>query len=71
MDPKPKPNRRLYIETLRRMTPAQRLRKAIDLSELGKRLFLHGLRRRYPEADERQIHEIYLKRIAKCHNRNY
>lgn len=71
MNPKPTPNRRRYIEVLRKMTPEQRLHKAMELSDLGKRLFLHGLRRRFPEADERQIHEIYLKRIAKCHNRNY
>ncbi len=63
--------RRVYIEALRRMTPSQRLAKAMELSELGKKLFLHGLRKRFPEADDRQIHEIYLKRIAKCHNRNY
>ena len=27
----------------------------MELSELGKRLFLHGLRRRFPDADEKQI----------------
>jgi hypothetical protein len=59
------------MDVLRRMTPGQRLAKAMELSELGKRLFLHGLRRRFPEADERRIHELYLERIARCHNRNY
>ncbi len=53
------------------MTPEQRLAKAMELSALGKRLFLHGLRRRFPEANERQIHAIYLERIMRCHNRNY
>jgi hypothetical protein len=53
------------------MTPAQRLAKAMELSDLGKRLFLHGLRRRFPEADERKLHTLYLERIARCHNRNY
>ena len=71
VDLKPKPNRGQYLETLRRMTPAQRLTKAMELSDLGKRLFLHGLRTRFPEADDRQIHAIYLERIARCHNRNY
>jgi hypothetical protein len=71
MDPKPRPNRALYLQTLRRMTPAQRLEKAMELSELGKQLFLHGLRRRFPQADEKQIHQIFLSRIARCHNRNY
>lgn len=63
--------RRLYMQALRRMTPGQRLAKAMELSELGKRLFRHGLRRRFPEADDRQLHALYLKRIARCHNRNY
>ncbi len=64
-------NRRLYIQALGRMTPAQRLAKAMELSELGKRLFLHGLRRRFPDADEKRILAEYLHRIARCHNRNY
>jgi len=71
MDPKQKPQRQQYLEVLRRMTPEQRLLKAMELSELGKQLFLHGLRRRFPDADEKQIHAIYLERIARCHNRNY
>jgi hypothetical protein len=60
-----------YINVLRRMTPGQRLAKAMELSELGKRLFLQGLRRRFPEADDQRIHALYLNRIARCHNRNY
>ena len=71
MDLKPRPERQRYIDVLRRMTPEQRLAKAMELSDLGKRLFLHGLRRRFPQADDREIHQIYLKRIARCHNRNY
>jgi hypothetical protein len=71
MELKPRPNRAMYLEVLRRMTPAQRLAKAMELSELGKRLFLHGLRRRFPEANERELHAMYLERIARCHNRNY
>ena len=47
------------------------LAKAMELSELGKRLFLTGLRRRFPDADEKQLHAIYLSRVARCHNRNY
>jgi hypothetical protein len=64
-------DRQRYLNVLRRMTPAQRLAKAMELSELGKRLFRHGLRRRFPEATDQELHAIYLKRIAKCHNRNY
>ncbi len=71
MEIKSKPNRRQYIQALSRMAPAQRLAKAMELSELGKQLFLHGLRRRFPDADEKQILAEYLDRIARCHNRNY
>ncbi len=71
MNLKPHPERKRYIEVLRQMTPEQRLAKAMELSDLGKRLFLHGLRRRFPEADEREIHAIYLERIKRCWNRNY
>jgi hypothetical protein len=53
------------------MTPEQRLAKAMELSDLGKRLFLHGLRRRFPEMSEREIRQEYLRRSARWHNRNY
>jgi hypothetical protein len=53
------------------MTPEAKLRKAFELSDLSRRLFLHGLRKRFPNLSDDQIKEIYLKRLAKCHNRNY
>lgn len=33
VDPKPRPNNRMYVEILRRMSPAERLAKAFELSE--------------------------------------
>ncbi len=71
MDPKPRPNHRIYIETLRRMTPAQRLMKAFELSDFSKRLFIHGLRKRFPDATDEEFRQLLLKRLALCHNRNY
>jgi len=71
VQPKLDLNRPLYLQSLRRMAPAQRLAKAMELSDLGKRLFLHGLRKRFVDASEAQIRRIYLERTAKCHNRNY
>ncbi len=68
---KPRPNRSQYIEVLRRMTPQQRLAKAFELSELAKRLFKQGLRQQFPELSEEDFHQLYLERLAKCHNRNY
>lgn len=48
MDIKPRPDQRLYLKILRRMTPEERLKKALELSEFAKQLFSEGLRRRFP-----------------------
>ncbi len=71
MNPKPRPNHRAYLEILRTLTPEEKLRKAFELSELGKTLFRAGLRRRFPDATEAELHRIFLDRLEKCHNRNY
>jgi hypothetical protein len=71
MDIKERPNHKLYIQTLRRMGAEQRLLKSFELSEFSKELFLQGLHNRFPELSEPEIKEIYLKRLDKCHNRNY
>jgi hypothetical protein len=71
MNPKPRPNHRVYLEILRSMTPGQKLQKVFELSELGKTLFREGLRKRFPEASEAELHRIFLDRLEKCHNRNY
>jgi len=60
-----------YLKVLRAMTPGQRLQKALELSELGRALFLEGLRKRFPDATREKLHQIFLDRIQKCHNRNY
>lgn len=70
MDPKPRPNHQLYLQTLRRMTPEQRLLKAFELSALARDLFLHGLRRRFPDVSGDELRRIYLERLTKCHKRN-
>jgi len=69
VDPKPRPNHRLYLEALRRLTPEQRLLKAFELTELSRELFRAGLRQRYPEADEAELQRIYLERMAECRSR--
>ena len=66
-----RPNHILYLQTLRKMTPAQRLAKAFELSAIAKELFMAGLQKRFATKDEADIKQIYLERIAKCHNRNY
>lgn len=64
-------NHKLYLEILRKMTPEQRLMKAFELTEFSKQLFIYGLRKRYPDVSEEEFHKILLKRLDKCHNRNY
>ncbi len=71
MKVKKRPNQRIYIQALRRMTPEKRLLKAFELSQFSKGLFLEGLRRRFPNLPEEALRKIYLERIDKCHNRNY
>lgn len=68
---KPQPNHRIYIETLRRMTPEQRLLKAFGLTEFANELFRAGLRRRFPNATAEELEAIFRKRLEKCHNRNW
>ncbi len=71
MDAKQRPNHRRYLEILRGMSPEQRLRKALELSEFSKSLFVHGLRRRFPELPAEQFHKLLMDRLEKCHNRIY
>jgi hypothetical protein len=69
-DIKPRPNRERYIETLRRMSPEQRLAKALELSELSRSLMRQGLRERHPAATEAEIHVLYLERLERCRSRS-
>ncbi len=71
MNLKARPNHKLYIETLRRMSPDARLRKAFELSAFTKAIFIQGIRRRFADRSEDEIREIILARLNKCHNRNY
>ena len=71
MDVKPSMNHIEYLKALQQLGPAGRLQKALELSQFTKELFLHGLRKRFPEKTENEIKEIYLQRISLCHNRNY
>ena len=53
------------------MSPEERLLKAFDLSDFGRQLFIHGLRKRFPDLPEEEFRKILLERLDKCHNRNY
>ena len=71
MNYKERPNHELYIHILRKMSPEKRLLKAFELSEFVKQLFIHGLKKRFPNLSGEEFHEIFLERLSKCHNRNY
>lgn len=71
MDIKPRPNHRLYLQILRRMTPEERLKKALELSEFSRQLFIEGLRHRFPELSEAELLSLARARLEKCHNRNW
>ncbi|MEB2308611.1 MAG: hypothetical protein OZ917_04830 [Candidatus Brocadiaceae bacterium] len=71
MSIKKRPNHKIYIQVLRRMSPEQRLLKAFELSQFSRDLFLHGLRKRFSDLSEAEIKKLYLERLNKCHNRNY
>jgi len=71
MDVKERPNHKIYIQALRRMSPEARLLKAFELSEFSRQLFIHGLRKRFPDLPEEDFKKLLLERLAKCHNRNY
>ena len=71
MDIKPRPNHARYIESLRQMTPAERLAKAFELTEFSRQLFFSGLRMRHPQASEEELKRLAARRLLRCHNRNY
>jgi hypothetical protein len=71
VDPSQTPPDGPYFDIIRRMTPAQRLRKAFELSELTRALLRAGLRASHPQASPDDLHRMYLERLAACHNKNY
>jgi len=71
MDIKNRPNHRIYIQVLRKMSPEKRLLKAFELSEFANQLFIHGLHKRFPDLSSGEFKKKLLEHLDKCHNRNY
>ncbi len=67
---KQQPNRRVYVETLRRMTPEQRLAKALELSEMTREALRVAVATRHPEANAEELRVLYLERLERCRRRN-
>jgi len=61
----------ISLAVLHRLSPAKRLELAFDLSDFSRELFLQGLRKRFTDKTEEEIHRIFIERIDKCHNENY
>ncbi len=59
------------LEVLRAMTPEARLAQAFELSELTRRLFEQGLRRRFADLGDEDFRALLRARLDLCHNRNY
>ena len=53
------------------MTAEQRVLEAMHLSDLTCEMFRQGLRKRFPDLSESELHALYLARLEKCHNSNY
>jgi len=71
VNPSERAAHRVYIQALRRLTPEQRLQQTFDMTEFARRLFKDGLRIRFPDLSEDELHKLYLRRLEKCHNRNW
>jgi hypothetical protein len=66
---KAQPNRRVYIETLRRMTGEQRLAKAFELSDMTRAALRAGLAQRHPDASPEQLTAMVIERLERCRRR--
>lgn len=64
-------NRQLYLQSLDRMTPSQRVEKAWELSNLAKTAAKEAIRTVFPEKSETEVHTLFLERLRRCHNRSY
>ena len=59
------------IPTLRKMSSSEKFNKVMELNELTRSLFKQGLKKRFPNKSEQELHVLFLKRLEKCHNSNY
>ena len=65
------PGHLAQLQIIRRMTPEQRLMQAFELSQFTRDLLRQGLRTRFPDLSEAELHKLYLERLDRCHNQNY
>ena len=70
-DIKPRPNHQQYLRVLAGMTPWERMQQAFRLTERSRKLFRIGLKDRFPDLSDDELHQLYLRLLDRCHNRNY
>jgi hypothetical protein len=67
---KQQPNRRVYLDALRRMTPEQRLSKAFELSDMTHDALRVAVAARNPGASADDLQALYLERLEQCRRRD-
>jgi Xaa-Pro aminopeptidase len=70
MDPKPRPNLDLQVAILRRLSPEQRLAKALELEELVREAHRAGLSRRNPGLADDEIRRLAAAEVLQWARRN-
>lgn len=66
-----KKEHKICLQTLRKMSSSEKFNKVMELNELTRSLFKQGLKKRFPNKSEQELHVLFLKRLERCHNSNY
>jgi hypothetical protein len=53
----------VQLAATRRLSPSERVRLAVEMSEAARRIAIDGERRRHPELTEGQARDIVLRRL--------
>ena len=61
----------VYLATLRKMSSEQKLKKACELSDFTKMLYITGLKKRFTNIGEDDLKKKLVERLQKCNNSNF
>jgi hypothetical protein len=64
------PNRKQYVEILRKMTGEERMRIAFELLEMAKDIMIEGMKAQNPDIKAEEIQQEVVRRMMRCHRRN-
>jgi hypothetical protein len=65
MNNAPLSSRQRHLAIFRSITPAQRLEKSFELTELAHQRTLDAIRKRFPNASDAEVQRIFLERRMK------